>query len=74
MPITEIEHSAFCETEDDLPAKLLAEEMAVNVRRQPIPPEYLHYQQMNLTTGSAKHARNWAAQSPCWATTTNGNR
>ena len=43
MSITEIEHSAFCKTEDDLPAKLLAEEMAVNVRRQPIPPEYLHY-------------------------------
>ena len=43
VPITEIEHSAFCRTEDKLPAKPLAEEMAVNVRWQQIPPEYLHY-------------------------------
>ena len=41
VPITEIEHSAFCKTEDDLPSKPLAEEMSVNVRWQPIPPEYL---------------------------------
>ena len=43
VPITELEHSAFCKTEDELPAKPLAEEMAVNVRWQQIPPEYLHY-------------------------------
>ncbi|MCH7736207.1 MAG: quinolinate synthase NadA [Chloroflexi bacterium] len=43
VPITEIEHSAFCKTEDELPAKPLAEEMGVNVRWQQIPPEYLHY-------------------------------
>ena len=43
VPITELEHSAFCKTEDQLPAKPLAEEMAVNVRWQEIPPEYLHY-------------------------------
>ena len=42
MPITEVEHSAFCKTEDELPSKPLAEEMAVNVRWQQIPPEYLH--------------------------------
>ena len=43
MPIAEIEHSAFCKTEDDFPSKPLAEEMAVNVRWQSIPPEYQHY-------------------------------
>ncbi|PKB82219.1 MAG: quinolinate synthetase [SAR202 cluster bacterium Io17-Chloro-G9] len=42
IPITEIEHSAFCKTEDELPSKSLAEEMAVNVRWQGIPNEYLH--------------------------------
>jgi len=43
VPITEIEHSAFCKTEDKLPSKPLAEEMAVNVRWQQIPNDYLHY-------------------------------
>jgi quinolinate synthase len=43
VPITEIEHSAFCKPEDELPAKSLAEEMAVNVRWQKIPSEYLHF-------------------------------
>ena len=42
IPITEIEHAAFCKPEDELPAKSLAEEMAVNVRWQTIPAEYLH--------------------------------
>ena len=43
VPITELEHSAFCKTEDELPAKPLAEELAVNVRWQQIPTEYLHF-------------------------------
>jgi quinolinate synthase len=42
IPITEIEHAAFCKTEDELPAKSLAEELAVNVRWQNISSEYLH--------------------------------
>ena len=42
IPITEIEHSAFCKTEDELPAKSLAEELSVNVRWQKVPTEYLH--------------------------------
>ena len=42
VPITELEHSAFCKTEDKLPAQPLAEEMSVNVRWQNIPSEYLH--------------------------------
>jgi quinolinate synthase len=41
IPITEIEHAAFCKTEDQLPAKSLAEELAVNVRWQQIPDSYL---------------------------------
>ena len=42
VPITEIEHSAFCRTEDELKSKSLAEELKVNIRWQRIPPEYLH--------------------------------
>ncbi|PKB82448.1 MAG: quinolinate synthetase [SAR202 cluster bacterium Io17-Chloro-G9] len=43
IPITEIEHAAFCKTEDELPSKSLAEEQAVNVRWQKVPVEYLHH-------------------------------
>ena len=42
VPITEIEHSAFCRPENELKAKALAEELKVNVRWQRIPTEYLH--------------------------------
>ena len=42
VPITEIEHSAFCRPEDELKAKALAEELKVNVRWQRIPTDYLH--------------------------------
>jgi quinolinate synthase len=42
VPITEIEHAAFCKPEDELPAKSLVEELAVNIRWQKIPTEYLH--------------------------------
>ena len=43
IPLTEIEHAAFCRPEDELPAKSLAEELAINVRWQKIPPEYLRF-------------------------------
>ena len=43
IPITEIEHSAFCKSEDELPAKPLAEELAVNIRWQKIPDQYLDH-------------------------------
>ena len=42
LPITEIEHTAFCKVEDDLPAKPLLDELRVNVRWQKIPLQYLH--------------------------------
>ena len=42
IPITEIEHSAFCRTEDELPAKSLQEEFKVNIRWQRVPTDYLH--------------------------------
>ena len=42
VPITELEHAAFCKTEEELPAKSLAEELSVNVRWQKISNEYLH--------------------------------
>ena len=48
VPITEIEHAAFCKPADELPAKSLAEEIAVNVRWQRIPPEYLRYSAAEL--------------------------
>lgn len=48
VPLTEIEHSAFCTTEDDLKAKPLDEEMKTNVRWQRIPPDYLHISAENL--------------------------
>ena len=41
IPITEIEHSAFCRTEDQLKAEPLEEEFKVNIRWQRIPTEYL---------------------------------
>ena len=41
IPISEIEHSAFCRTEDQLKSKSLAEELSVNIRWQRIPTEYL---------------------------------
>ena len=43
IPITEIEHSAFCKTENELPSKPLAEEQEINIRWQKIPEAYLHY-------------------------------
>ena len=56
VPVTELEHSAFCTTEDDLPSKPLAEEMAVNVRWQQIPSHYLHYtsEELEIRIGEAR--------------------
>ncbi len=67
VSITEIEHSAFCKTEDELPSKPLTEEMAVNVRWQQIPPEYLHYTAAELDLKIGEAVGNSAAQSPSWA-------
>jgi quinolinate synthase len=41
IPITEIEQSAFCRTDDDLVAKSLAEEFGAGVRWQKLPIEYM---------------------------------
>ena len=56
VPVTELEHSAFCTTEDDLPSKPLAEEMAVNVRWQQIPSDYLYYtaEELDIRIGEAR--------------------
>ena len=56
VPVTELEHSAFCTTEDDLPSKPLAEEMVVNVRWQQIPSDYLHYtpEELDIRIGAAR--------------------
>ena len=56
VPVTELEHSAFCTTEDDLPSTPLAEEMVVNVRWQQIPSDYLHYtaEELDIRIGAAR--------------------
>lgn len=41
LPLTEIEHVAFCKTEDELPAQPLIDELKVNIKWQEIPVEYL---------------------------------
>ena len=41
IPITEIEQSAFCRTEESLEAKPLAEELSAPVRWQRLPKEYM---------------------------------
>tara|TARA_A100001037_G_scaffold192045_1_gene171811 strand:- start:12659 stop:13846 length:1188 start_codon:yes stop_codon:yes gene_type:complete len=41
LPITELEQSAFCQTEEDLESKSLIEEFAVGVKWQRIPKKYL---------------------------------
>ncbi len=41
IPITEIEQSAFCRSDDSLEAKPLAEEFAANIRWQRLPREYM---------------------------------
>ncbi len=41
LPVTEIEHTAFCKTEDELPAQPLQDELKINIRWQEIPIEYL---------------------------------
>ena len=57
LPVTEIEHAAFCKTEDELPARPLSEELSVNIRWQKIPNQYLHLsaqeldQRIHLTRG-----------------------
>ena len=58
IPVTEIEHAAFCKTEDQLPAKPLAEEQLTNVRWQSIPTEYLHceVEELDRRIHSAKRA------------------
>ena len=56
VPITEIEHSAFCRTEDELKSKSLAEELRVNIRWQRIPTEYLRLstEELDLRIGDAR--------------------
>ena len=41
VPITEIEHAAFCRTDEDLRSKTLKEELKAGVRWQKIPVSYL---------------------------------
>ena len=56
IPVTELEHSAFCKPGDELPAKTLLEEKAVNVQWQDIPIEYLHcsVEELDARIGRAK--------------------
>ena len=49
VPLTEIEQSAFCRTDDDLRSKPLQEELKTNVRWQRIPAKYLSLTSEELT-------------------------
>ena len=44
VPITEIEQSAFCQTDDELRSKSLEEEFEVGVRWQKLPVSYMRLQ------------------------------
>ena len=57
IPITEIEQSAFCRTDETLDVKPLAEEFSASVRWQGIPSEYLHMDGQELTA-RIRDARN----------------
>ncbi|MCY3639136.1 MAG: quinolinate synthase NadA, partial [Chloroflexi bacterium] len=41
IPITEIEQSAFCQTDDELQAKTLEDEFSAGVRWQKLPVSYM---------------------------------
>ena len=41
IPITEIEQSAFCQTDDELRAKTLEDELSAGVRWQKLPVSYM---------------------------------
>ena len=50
IPITEMEQSAFCRTDEPLVVKPLSEEFAAVIQWQRIPPEYLHLGGDELTS------------------------
>ena len=56
IPITELEQSAFCQTDDELESKSLVEELAVGVRWQRIPKIYLGLPP-NVLAGRIKAAK-----------------
>lgn len=49
IPITEVEQSAFCRSDETLEVKPLSEEFSASVRWQGIPSEYLHMDGTELT-------------------------
>jgi len=54
VPITEIEQSAFCQTDDELRSKSLEEEFEVGVRWQKLPLSYMRLQPDELDARIAK--------------------
>jgi len=58
VPITEIEQSAFCQTDDKLQSKTLEEEFKVDVRWQKLPVSYmrLHPEELDTRIAEAKAA------------------
>ena len=58
IPITEIEQSAFCQTEEELRSKTLEEELKVDVRWQKIPVSYLKMtpEELDVRIARAKEA------------------
>ena len=48
IPITEIEQSAFCQTDEELKSKSLLEEFKVDVRWQKLPVSYMRMEPEDL--------------------------
>ena len=62
IPITEIEQSAFCRTDDDLAAKSLAEEFDAGVRWQKLPVSYMRMSPAELDARIAQARANLGAR------------
>ena len=56
VPITEVEHAAFCRSGDELKSSSLEDEIKINIRWQQIPDEYLRLspQELDFRIGDAK--------------------
>ena len=54
IPITEIEQSAFCQTDEDLASKTLQEEFEIGVQWQKLPISYMRTSPEQLSNNIQK--------------------
>ena len=64
IPITEIEQSAFCQTDDELASKTLEEEFDSGVRWQKLPVSYMRSSPEELEEKTLEIASTIASKSP----------